>query len=194
MSAQTIPHFTPEQYIEIERAADFRSEYFDGRMFAMSGGTYVHARLITSLTGEIYQALRNRPCSVTSSELRVRTAEQGLFTYPDIAVVCGEPKFADDQKDTLLNPVLIAEVLSRSTEAADRGFKFREYRKIESLREYVLVSQAAPLLEVFVRAPEGDWILREFAGLDAVCHLNSIDCTIAVAEVYRNIPLENPAL
>jgi Uma2 family endonuclease len=192
MSAQTIPHFTPEQYLEFERAAEFRSEYFDGRMFAMSGGTYVHARLIASLTGEIYQALRNRPCSVTSSELRVRTAAQGLFTYPDIAVVCGEPIFADDQKDTLVNPVLSAEVLSKSTEAVDRGFKFREYRKIESLREYVLVSQSAPLIEVFVRGSEGDWTLREFAGLDAVCHLTSIDCTIAVADVYRNIPLEGP--
>jgi Uma2 family endonuclease len=192
MSAQSIPGLTPERYLEIERAAEFKSEYFDGRMFAMSGGTYVHARLITSFTAEIYQALRNRPCSVTSSELRVRTAPKGLHTYPDITVVCGEPLFADDQKDTLLNPVLIVEVLSKSTEAMDRGFKFREYRKIDSLREYVLVSQTAPLIEVFVRGPEGDWRLREFAGLDAVCHLTGIDCTLAVADVYRNVPLETP--
>jgi len=191
MSAQPIPGLTPERYIEIERAAEFKSGYFDGRMVAMSGGTWVHALLITNLAGEIYQALRNQPCSVTSSELRVRTAAQGLHTYADITVVCGEPLFADDQKDTLLNPVLIAEVLSKSTEAMDRGFKFREYRKIESLREYVLVSQAAPLIEVFVRGPEDDWRLREFAGLDAVCRLNSIDCDLAVADVYPNIPLES---
>jgi Uma2 family endonuclease len=190
MSAQPTPSLTPERYLEIERAAEFKSEYFDGRMFAMSGGTYVHARLITSFTAELYQALRKQPCSVTSSELRVRTAAQGLHTYPDITVVCGEPLFADDQKDTLLNPLLIAEVLSKSTEAMDRGFKFREYRKIESLREYVLVSQIAPLIEVFARGPEGDWRLREFAGLDAVCRLTSIDCDLAVADVYRNIALE----
>jgi Uma2 family endonuclease len=190
MSAQPIPSITPERYLEIERAAEFKSEYFDGRMVAMSGGTYIHALLITSLAGEIYQALRNRPCRVASSELRVRTVAQGLHTYPDITVICGEPLFADDQKDTLLNPVLIAEVLSKSTEAMDRGFKFREYRKIESLREYVLVSQVAPLIEVFVRGPEDDWRLREFSGLDAVCRLTSIDCNLAVADVYRNIPLE----
>ena len=190
MSAQPIPRLTPEQYLEIERPAEFKSEYFDGRMFAMSGGTYVHARLITSFTAEIHHALRSRPCSVTSSELRVRTAAQGLHTYTDISVVCGEPLFADDQKDTLLNPVLIAGVLSKSTEAMDRGLKFREYRKIDSLREYVLVSQVAPLIEVFIRGPEGDWRLREFVGLDAVCHLTSIDCSLAVADVYRNVPLE----
>ncbi len=153
-SRQSTRSLTPEQYIEIERAAEFKSEYFDGRMFAMSGGTYVHARLITAFTAEICQA-----CPETGHAARLlrssafASAPKGLHPYPDIAVVCGEPAFADDQKDTLLNPVLIVEVLSKSTEAMDRGLKFREYRKIDSLREYVLVSQTAQVRGTRRRLP-----------------------------------------
>jgi Uma2 family endonuclease len=186
MSAQSIPRLTPEQYLAIEREADIRHEYFDGQMFAMSGGTYAHAALIANLIRRLSQALDGVSCRVLASELRVRTSPDGLYTYPDIVGICGAPRFADDQKDTLLNPVLLIEVLSKSTEAHDRGFKFMSCRRIESLREYALVSQSEPRLEVFERR-DGEWFLRESAGLDAVCRFASVGCEISLADIYRDI-------
>ena len=117
------------------RAAEIKSEYFNGRMYAMSGGSYKHGRIIVNLASGLNTALKQGPCAVVSNDLRVRVSPAGLYTYPDIVVVCGEPRFADGLGDTLINPTLIAEVLSPSTEAYDRGFKFAQYRTLESLRE-----------------------------------------------------------
>src|SRR5579864_7547632 len=119
MSANPQPLLTPEQYLEMERVAEFRSEFYHGRMYAMSGGTFPHATIIANLVAELHAALRKRPCTVTSSDFRVCVSPDGLYTYPDIVVVCGEPKFMDGHRDTLLNPTFIAEVLSPSTEAYD---------------------------------------------------------------------------
>jgi Uma2 family endonuclease len=206
MSAQSQPSvstagLTPEQYLEAERAAAFRSEYYNGRVYAMSGGSYAHAQIITGLTAELRQTLRKRPCSVVSSELRLRVSPGGLYTYPDVVAVCGEPRFADDQKDTLLNPTLIAEVLSPSTEAYDRGFKSAQYRTIPSLQEYVLVSQSEPRIEVFHRQKDGYWLLSEAIGLEAACRFESLDCGVLLADVYDKVtfsaaeaaPAERPA-
>jgi Uma2 family endonuclease len=190
MSAQPQARLTPEQYLEIERASEFRSEYYNGRLYAMSGGSYNHVRIIGNLAFELRNALRQRPCEVTTSDLRLRVSPNGLYTYPDVTVVCGEPKFADDQKDTLLNPVFIAEVLSPSTEAYDRGFKSVQYRKLESLQEYALVSQAEPRVEVFRRQPGGDWLLSEAAGLDAACGFDSLGCRIALADIYGKVTFD----
>src|SRR5437667_9232598 len=121
MSAQAQPRITAEQYLEIERAAEFRSEYYAGRMYAMSGGAYRHVVIISALSRAIGNALSKRPCTVVSSDLRLRVSPGGLYTYPDLMVVCGEPKFVDRRTDTLLNPIVIVEVLSPSTEAYDRG-------------------------------------------------------------------------
>ena len=123
MSAQPQARLTPEQYLEIERASEARSEFFNGRIYAMSGGSYNHVRIIGNLAFELRNSMKQRPCEVVTSDLRVRISPGGLYTYPDVSVVCGEPKFADDEKDTLLNPAFLAEVLSPSTEAYDRGFK-----------------------------------------------------------------------
>ena len=190
MSAQPQPRLTPEQYLEIERAAETRSEFFNGRMYAMSGGSYNHVRIIGNLAFELRNSMKQRPCEVVTSDLRVRVSPGGLYTYPDVSVVCGEPKFADDQKDTLLNPVFLAEVLSPSTEAYDRGFKSAQYRKLESLQEYALISQAEPRVEVFRRQPGGDWLLSEAAGLDAACSFDSVGCRIALADVYGKVTFE----
>lgn len=187
MSAHAQPRLSPEQYLEIERPAEFKSEYYNGRMYAMPGGSYNHSRIIANLPAALFPGLKNGRCTVSSSDLRLRVAPNGLYTYPDIAVVCGEPKFVDGQKDTLVNPVLIAEVLSPSTEAYDRGWKFSQYRTIESLQDYVLVSQTEPRIEVFRRQPSGDWLLSEFVGPEAVCRLDSVSCTIALADVYDRI-------
>jgi Uma2 family endonuclease len=120
----------------------------------------------------------------------VRISPAGPFFYPDASVVCGQPIVADECNDNLLNPTTIFEIFSRSTEAYDRGFKFAQYRTIESLQEYVLVSQTEPRMEVFLRQSDGSWNLREFVGMDAVCHLAGIDCNIALADVYEGVTLE----
>ena len=193
MSAQPIPGLTPEQYLEIERAAEFKSEYYCGTMYAMAGGTYVHNLIIARTIFLLSQKLEGGHCVVLTSDLRLRVSMEGLYTYPDITVVCGPPKFADDQIDTLLNPSVIVEVLSKSTEAHDRGFKFTQYRRLQSLQEYVLVSQTEMRVEKYLRRPAGKWELTDFAGPDAVCRLESLGCEIPVADIYRNVPLEAEA-
>jgi Uma2 family endonuclease len=187
MSAHAQPVLTPEQYIEIERAAEVKSEYYNGRMYAMSGASYPHGLIIGGLSGKLNAALESGPCAVITNDLRVRVSPRGLYTYPDVVVVCGEARFADNQKDTLLNPTFLAEVLSLSTEAYDRGFKSAQYRKLESLQEYALVSQTEPRVEVFRRQAGGGWLLSEFAGLDAVCRFESLDCQIALSDIYKRI-------
>ena len=187
MSAQAQPRLSPDEYLELDRATEFKHEYFDGRIYMMPGGSYAHALVITNLGGELRSALKKRPCTVTTTEARTRVSEEGLYTYPDVAVVCGEPQFRDKRKDTILNPVLIIEVLSPSTEAYDRGFKFAQYRKLETLEEYVLVSQSEPHVEVFRRQHSGDWLLSEWSGMDATCRFSSLDCSVALAEIYDKV-------
>jgi Uma2 family endonuclease len=188
MSAHAHPSLTPEQYLEIERAAEFKSEYYDGRVYAMSGASYPHGLIILSLGSELHMALKSGPCAVIANDLRVRVSPGGLHTYPDVAVVCSDPKFADDQKDTLLNPTFLAEVLSPSTEAYDRGLKSAQYRTLESLQEYALISQTEARLEVFRRQAGGGWLLSDFEGLDAVCRFESLGCQIALADIYNKVP------
>ena len=187
MSAQAQPRLSPEEYLELDRAAEFRHEYFDGRMYMMAGGSHVHAIIIPNLARELGNALKKRPCVVSTSDARVLASEGGLYTYPDLAVVCGEPIYAGSKRDILVNPTLIIEVLSPSTEAYDRGFKFAQYRKLESLQEYVLVSQSEPRVEAFRRQPSADWLLSEYSGMDATCRFLSIDCTAALAEIYDKV-------
>jgi Uma2 family endonuclease len=187
MSAQAQPRLTPEQYLAKERSAELRHEYYDGRVYAMSGGSYRHGQIIGNLTGELRTALTMRPCSVVPNDLRLRVSPDGLYTYPDVIVVCGEPRFADDRGDTILNPALIVEVLSPSTEAYDRGFKSAQYRTVESLQEYALVSQAEPRVEVFRRQPGGHWLLSEAVSLEAVCLFESLECTIPLAGIYARV-------
>ena len=193
MSAQSVARITPEQYLEAERKAEFKHEYFDGEVFAMSGGTYPHGIIIIKLTTAFSNALNGRSCGVTSSDVRLRVGSGRLYAYPDVAIACGEPQFADDQKDTLLNPTLIVEVLSISTEAHDRGLKFAQYRTIESLQEYALVSQYEPRVEKFRRQSAGDWLMSECVGLDGACRFESVNCEIPLSEIYYNVTF-NPAV
>jgi len=188
MSAQSQPRLTPEEYLKVERAAqDIRSEYYNGRMYAMSGASYRHVMLISSLNYHLRDALGRGPCSVGTNDLRIRVAPEGLYTYPDVVVVCGEPRFADGVADTLLNPTVIIEVLSPSTEAYDRGFKFAQYRTLESLKEYALVSQTEPRVEIFRRQPSGDWLLSESAGMESACRFDSVSCTVALKDIYDKV-------
>ena len=139
MSLQPKPRLTPEDYLALERSADFKSEYFDGEIFAMTGASEPHNTIVANTLSEIRQQLKKRPCKVYANDMRVKVDPTGLYTYPDVVVVCGKARLEDAHLDTLLNPTLIVEVLSDSTEAYDRGRKFEHYRKLESLAEYVLI-------------------------------------------------------
>src|ERR1044072_9754283 len=134
MASHPKNYFTPEEYLEMERKADCKNEYFNGEIFAMGGASPRHVLIVTNVVSELRTQLKNRPCTVYSTDLRVRVSATGLYTYPDVIVVCGEPRFADDHRDTLLNPTLIVEVLSNSTKDYDRGDKFEQYRALESFR------------------------------------------------------------
>ena len=189
MSAQPQLRLTPEQYLEIERAAEFKSEYYNGRMYAMSGASYKHVIITGNVAFALRNCLKKRPCTVLTNDLRLRVAPGGLYTYPDLVVVCGDPRFADDQADTLLNPLLIVEVLSPSTEAFDRGRKFEHYRSLESLSEYLLVAQDRMHADLYTRQPDGSWVLREAGQADDTLELRSIDCHISMADLYSRLTL-----
>lgn len=181
---------TEAEYLAFERASDIRHEYLDGHVYAMTGASRAHNLISTYTAASLINQLRGRPCEVYASDMRVRVSATGLYTYPDVTVVCGNPQFADSALDTLLNPVLVIEVLSPSTESYDRGKKFQHYRQLESLREYVLISQDSLRVERFLRQDDGTWLLTDAAGLDASLELASVACTLALAEVYEKVTFE----
>ncbi|HLM02731.1 MAG TPA: Uma2 family endonuclease [Pyrinomonadaceae bacterium] len=187
MSAIPKTKMSPEEYLEFERKSEEKHEYFDGEIFAMSGAKWNHNVIAWNIGGELRQKLKDKKCSVCPGDMRVFVPKTGLYTYPDLVVVCGEPKFQDNVFDTLLNPVLLIEVFSESTESRDRGKKFQHYRSIESLREYVLVAQDEARIEKYVRQGEGFWVLSEAVGLDSEIKFDSVDCRIALGEVYDKI-------
>ncbi len=185
-SATEVPRFTPEQYLALERKADYKSEYRDGFIWAMAGASREHNLIAGNLHGEIRSQLKGRPCEVYTSDMRLRVSPTGLYTYPDVMAVCGEPQFLDDEVDTLLNPSMIAEILSPSTESYDRGNKFDQYRQLTSLREYVMIAQDKVLVERYTRQGE-EWLLTVFRNLDETLPLTSIGCEIALREIYALI-------
>ena len=186
MSAAPKAYVTPEQYLAMERQAEFKSEYFAGEIYAMAGGSKEHNRISGDVFGLLWTQLRDRPCAVYNSDMKIRVAGDH-YAYPDVVVVCGEEEYEDEETDVLLNPTLIVEVLSPTTEAWDRGGKSEQYRQRESLREYVLVAQDRPHVERFARQVSGQWLLTEGNGLEAVLSLPSIGCGLALAEVYRKV-------
>lgn len=172
------------EYLAFERASELKHEYLRGEVFAMAGGTPEHSRLAANVIRELGTALRGRPCAVFTSDARVRIEETDRATYPDVTVVCGRLEHATDDPDAITNPVVIVEVLSDATEADDRGEKFAHYRRVGSLREYVLVSQRARRIEVY-RRRDARWVLDE-AGAGQTLRLESIEAALAVDEVYRD--------
>jgi Uma2 family endonuclease len=190
MSTQSKPYLTPEQYLEIERKAEFKSEYYQGEMFAMSGAKFAHMQIVANAVGELRQQLRKQPCQPVSNDMRVCVKPNGLYTYPDVVVVCGKPEFLDSEVDTLLNPTLIVEVLSKSTEAYDRGKKFKLYRSLESLAEYLLISSRDVSVELFTRQPDDQWLLSAKSSLEDSIHLKSLDCHLMLADLYERVEFE----
>lgn len=177
---------TPEEYLERERQADYKSEYWNGKIVAMAGGSEQHSLISVNISGELRARLKDKPCRTYSSDLRVRTTRTRYF-YPDISVVCGEPEFADEAADMLTNPGVLVEVLSPSTEDKDRGLKFVFYQQIPMLTDYVLVSQDEPLIEHYARQGNDRWLLTNLRGLDAVLRLPSIGCELPLSEVYARV-------
>jgi Uma2 family endonuclease len=192
VSTQPKTFLTPEQYLEIERKAEYKSEYYRGEMFAMAGASWAHNLLVSHLLRDIGQQLRGKPCEIYPSDMRVRVSSTGLYTYSDVAVVCGEPQLLDDQLDTLLNPHLIVEVLSPSTEAYDRGRKFEHYQSIESLGEYLMISSDRIHADLYTRQPDGRWLLTSATRLEDSLDLQSVGCSLALAGLYEKVDFAEP--
>jgi Uma2 family endonuclease len=189
MSSPAQQHYTPEEYLALERQAECKSEYYAGEILAMAGASRWHNLVVANVIGELRSQLKGRPCTTYPSDMRVKISPTGLYTYPNVTVVCGEAQFEDHQQDTLLNPTLIVEVLSESTEAYDRGDKFAHYRKLASLTQYVLITQTKPHVGHYVRQADHRWLLAEADSLSDSVHLPSIDCHLALAEVYDKVDI-----
>ncbi|HRX72095.1 MAG: Uma2 family endonuclease [Candidatus Competibacteraceae bacterium] len=186
MSALAQSSCTPEQYLILERQANYKSEYVSGGIFAMAGASKEHNQIAFNLAGELHSQLKNRPCLAYLNDLRVKVSATGLYTYPDVAALCDEPDFEDAHMDTLLNPSVIIEILSPSTEAYDRGDKFAHYRRLPSLMEYVLIAQDKVRIEHYIRQDK-QWVLTEMDHLDDMLCLVSIQCEIPLREIYAKI-------
>jgi len=184
---------SPQEYLARERKATFRSEYYRGEMFAMSGATWEHTLIKDNLAGETRSQLKDGPCRVVTSDLRVKVDVTGLYTYPDLVIVCDEPRFEDEVFDTLLNPRVLVEVLSDSTEKYDRGTKFGHYRQVPSVREYILVAQDRPLVERYVRQADGGWLLTVFDDLTQTFAFDSVPVQVSLAEIYRGVEFPKKA-
>ena len=178
------------EYEANERIAEFKSEYFRGEIFAMTGGTPTHSLIAANFIGEARQLLKDRACSVFTADLRIKLEPSGLYTYPDASIVCGELQFAPNISDTVTNPIVIVEVLSDSTEKFDRGRKASYYRQMSSLRELLLIELDRPHIERFIRQPNGYWLLSETSSIDKALSLESVAISIPLAEIYRGVTFE----
>jgi Uma2 family endonuclease len=190
MAAEPKSLISREAYLAMDRASEERHEFIAGEVFAMVGGTIRHDIIF----GNVFVFLRSRllgsGCEVFSSNMRITIPQLDIYTFPDISVVCGAEDFEDDQEDTLLNPIVLIEILSPSTESYDRGRKYHRYQHIRSFREYVLIAQDAPVVDHCIRQPDGRWLCSTVEGLDADVTLPSLNCTISLREIYARVRFE----
>ena len=186
---KSVKRYTPQEYYALEREAEYRSDYYDGEIFAMAVGTTTHALIVLNIGGEIRQRLKGNPCAAYDSNQRLKVLATGLRCYPDVSVYCGKMEYdpEDSQRDTATNPTILFEVLSESTEKYDRGMKPLNYRRIKSLKAYVLISQDQPLVEVFERQQNNTWLLREESRLDASVNLPGAEIALPLAEIYDRV-------
>ncbi|MFN8524559.1 MAG: Uma2 family endonuclease [Chloroflexota bacterium] len=182
--------YSPAEYLAIERAARQRSEYVNGETVAMAGASRAHNLIVLNVAAEPRAQLRNHPCEVYASDMRLTVVGTRLYTYPDVLVVCAEALFEDAEADTLLNPTVVFEVLSDLTEVYDRGEKCAHCRRLDSMQSYVLVSQRRPRVEHFERSGRR-WVLTEYDALDQTLMLPAVGCELAMAEIYRQVPLSD---
>jgi Uma2 family endonuclease len=192
VTVQTEPYLTPQEYLALERSAECKSEYLDGERVAMSRASREHVLVVLNLASGLKGRLQKRPSEVYASGMRVQNPAAGFYVYPEITVAHDKPRFEDEREDTLLNPVLIVEVFSPSTESYDRGRKFEQYRTLESLQEYVLVAQDQPRVEQFFRQNGNVWLFKDIAGLDQTVSLASVACEMGLHEIYDRITFPEP--
>jgi Uma2 family endonuclease len=187
--AQQIRRYAPDEYYRLEVQADHRSEFFNGEIFAMAGGSLRHGRICANIVGDLWSKLGGTPCVPFGSDLKLRVKATGLRTYPDVSAYCGKPELDPDDpaRQTYMNPTMLAEVLSPSTEQYDRGTKSVHYRRIESLKVILLVSQDEPRVDEHVRQPDGSWSLREYVGMDQVLPLEAIGVELPLAAIYQGV-------
>jgi Uma2 family endonuclease len=186
---QPQPRLTPEEYLALERTAVYKSEYYAGEIFAMAGARERHVSIVANLMYILVGQPKGRPCKAYANDMRLKVSPTGLYTYPDIMVVCGTPVFADEQKDTLLNPTVLMEVLSESTEAYDRGKKFEHYRTLASVSDYLLIAQDQHKIEHFMRQTDNRWLFVAYTNLDDVVEIASIACALPLRDVYDKVEL-----
>jgi len=187
--AERIPYYTAEEYLALERTAEYKSELINGVIYAMTGATLKHTTITGNVLALLHTQLRGGPCRPLALDIRVKISDTGAYVYPDVVVVCGEVELEDDMHDTLLNPTLIVEVLSPSTEAFDRGAKFGHYRQLPSLQEYMLIAQDRVCVEHFARQQDG-WLLTVAEALEDTVQLPAIACKLLVSEVYERVEFE----
>jgi Uma2 family endonuclease len=183
--------YTAKEYLALERAADHKSELVNGRIYAMAGASVPHNFIAGNIFAEMRAQLRGRPCSVLVNDMRVKVGPTGMYTYPDVVALCDLPELEDAHGDTLLNPAVIIEVLSDSTEKYDRGEKFAHYRKLETLREYILVAQDKIRIEQYVRHGE-HWMLGEISDPADTLRIETLGCEIALRDIYDRVELASP--
>jgi len=179
-----------EEYLTRERSGKFKSEFYRGELFAMVGGSPRHNAIGVNLVVALRNRLRGTTCRPCNSDQRIRIPANGLATYPDVSIVCGELQLDEQDRDAITNPVALFEVLSKSTERYDRGKKFDLYRPLESLKEYVLVAQDEPHVERFLRQDDGSWVLNVIKGADATLSLESVNCKLPLSEIYEDVEFE----
>ena len=181
---------TPEDYLIFEREADMRHEFLDGEIYQMAGESLPHSRICVNLSGEVRNQLKGKRCEALSPNMKVRTSTASLFSYPDLTIVCGEPKFYDVKKDVLTNPQVIFEVLSPSTAEYDRTTKFQRYRMgNETLTDYILVSQDKPFVEHFFKQADGKWLYQSYGAIEDVLKIEIVDCELSLLEIYDRVEL-----
>lgn len=185
--------YTPEEYLALEEKAEYRSEYDNGAIIAMSGGSFNHARIIGNINRAFGVKLGSH-CESVTTDVKVQVKNYRKFYYPDVLVICGKPEFYEKRNDTVVNPVLIVEVLSDSTEAKDRGEKLLAYRTLDSLQEYVLVSQSGPIVEQYTKTADGNWIHKATIGLKSAVRFESVEVEISLEEIYQRVEFEEENL
>jgi len=180
--------YTPEEYLTIEREAEFKSEYFDGEMFAMTGASRKHNLIAVNVVANLYNQLKKTHCEVYTNDMRVKVSPTGLYTYPDIVIVCDTPQFEDSESDTLINPLVIIEILSPSTESYDRGKKFENYRTLPSLAEYIMIAQNRRYIEHYIRKSDNTWLFSETRDMADEVQIASVECVLSLEEMYAKVP------
>lgn len=194
MAALRETWYSPQEYLRLERMGKDKHEYHNGRIYAMAGASPSHVRVTRNVLTSLHTQFRGKTCEAFGNDQRVQVDASGLYTYPDVSVICGEARYDPFEPDNLLNPTLLVEVLSATTEGYDRGDKFRMYRTIPSFREYVLIAQDKAWIDSYFKGDDGEWRLSSVEGLEAVLMLRTVACTLALHEVYEGVSFESAPL